>query len=247
MTDAQSGPEETNPAPPEGADPALPAAANPAPLAETNPMPPEGADPALTALAGSGPAAANPAPTALADSGPAAANPAPPAETNPALTALADSGIEHEVRPVARARSLEEAAAARGLRPGELIKSMVVRFNSAGSSSAAKAREYAVIMLPGDLAISWKKLRAYLGTSRAALPDADEAREVTGFERGTITPFGHGLRIIADVRVPKERISFGSGQHDLAVFANGADVLRAVNAEVADVADGADDAGRGGA
>lgn len=160
---------------------------------------------------------------------PAPSNPAP---TNPALAALVESGIDYEARPVERARSLEEAAASRGIAPGELVKSMVVRFDA-----AAGERDYAVILLPGDCSISWKKLRSYLGTHRAAMPHAEDAREVTGFERGTITPFGHGLRIIADQRVPAGRISFGSGQHDLAVFAKGADVLRAVNAEVADVAD----------
>jgi len=41
------------------------------------------------------------------------------------------------------------------------------------------------VLVPGDRAISWSKLRTLLGVSRLSMPDAAVAREVTGYERGT--------------------------------------------------------------
>ena len=46
------------------------------------------------------------------------------------------------------------------------------------------------IEVPGDRVISWPKLRALLGVSRLSMPDAEVARQATGYERGTITPLG---------------------------------------------------------
>ena len=69
----------------------------------------------------------------------------------------------------------------------------------------------------------WRpKLRAHLGVKRLSLPDADEARSATGYERGTITPFG-SLRpwpVIADERIAGREITLGAGQHGLAVAAH---------------------------
>ena len=44
------------------------------------------------------------------------------------------------------------------------------------------------------------KLRSHLGVKRLSLPSAAEARGATGYERGTITPFGatHAWPVIAD-------------------------------------------------
>ena len=63
--------------------------------------------------------------------------------------------------------------------------------------------DYLLVLVPGDRVISWPKMRALLGVNRLSMPDADEARAVTGFERGTITPFGTSTRlpVIADERM----------------------------------------------
>ena len=50
--------------------------------------------------------------------------------------------------------------------------------------------DFLLVLVPGDREISWPKLRALLGVSRLSMPSADVAREATGYERGTITPFG---------------------------------------------------------
>ena len=75
------------------------------------------------------------------------------------------------------------------------------------------------MLVPGDRAISWPKLRALLGVSRLSMPDAATAREVTGYERGTITPLGAitAWPVITDERVLGREITLGAGEHGLAV------------------------------
>ena len=50
--------------------------------------------------------------------------------------------------------------------------------------------DHLLVLVPGDRQISWPKLRSHLGVNRLSMPPADKAREATGYERGTITPFG---------------------------------------------------------
>src|SRR5665647_1645657 len=111
-----------------------------------------------------------------------------------ALAALDASGLRYRIARHAPVRSLAEAAAARQLRPEQLIKTLVVR---------RAEDDFLFVLVPGGRTISWPKLRALLGVARLSMPDADVARQVTGYERGTITPFGAttALPVIADARV----------------------------------------------
>lgn len=148
--------------------------------------------------------------------------------TNPALEALAASGLTHTVTRHGRVRSLQEAAAARGVEPRDLIKTMVVR---------RAEGDHLLALVPGDRTISWPKLRALLGVSRLSMPDADAALEVTGFERGTITPFGTRttLPVVADERIRGRTISIGAGEHGVAATLDGDALLAHLDATVADV------------
>jgi len=80
--------------------------------------------------------------------------------------------------------SVEEAAAARGVSVAAVVKSLLVRRGE---------DDYLLVLVPGDRSISWPKLRGLLGVSRLSMPDAATALEVTGYERGTITPLGVDL------------------------------------------------------
>ena len=66
--------------------------------------------------------------------------------------------------------------------------------------------DFLFVLVPGDdRESSWPKLRSLLGVSRLSMPDAAVARDVTGYERGTITPLGP-LRpwpVIPDVTGPR--------------------------------------------
>ena len=145
-----------------------------------------------------------------------------------ALEALESSGIAYRVIRHGPVRSLAEAARARGVEPADVVKTMVVRRGKG---------DYVFVLVPGDRAISWPRLRALLGVSRLSMPDATVARDVTGYERGTITPLGSATAwpVIADERLLGREITLGAGDHGVAVAVRAEDVLEALRATVADV------------
>ncbi len=145
-----------------------------------------------------------------------------------ALDALDSFGIPYRVIRHAPVGSLAEAATARGVEPADVVKTMVVRRGNG---------DYVFVLVPGDRAISWPKLRAMLGVNRLSLPDATVAREVTGYARGTITPLGSTTAwpVIADERVLGREITLGAGEHGVAVALRAEDVLTMLKAKVADV------------
>ena len=148
-----------------------------------------------------------------------------------ALEAVAASGLEHTVTRHGRVGSLQEAAAARGVRPRDVVKTMVVRRGE---------DDHLFVLVPGDRQISWPKLRALLGVNRLSMPDAAVAQEATGYARGTITPFGSTTAwpVVADQTLtgdPGRIISLGAGAHGVAVSVDAEAALSFLGAQVADV------------
>ncbi len=151
--------------------------------------------------------------------------------------AAADAlGLEYAVTRHGPLSSLAEAAAARGLEPRQIVKTMVVRVSE---------DDYRFVLVPGDREIAWPKLRRLLGVNRLSMPPADEAKAVTGYARGTITPLGslRALPVIADSSLG-ETISIGGGDHGVALTVAAADLLDVLGAQVADVTERAGDAAR---
>lgn len=146
-----------------------------------------------------------------------------------ALAAVEASGLAHRVVRHGPVRSLAEAAVARGVEPAAVVKTLVVRRGD---------DDYLFVLVPGDRTISWPKLRALLGVSRMSMPDAATALEATGYERGTITPFGstRSWPVVADERLTGE-ITLGGGAHGVAVAVDAAAAVAALGATVADVTD----------
>ena len=68
------------------------------------------------------------------------------------------------------------------------------------------------------------------------MPDKDMAREATGYERGTITPFGstRAWPVVADASIAGT-VSIGAGAHGVAATVDARDVIEALDAQVADV------------
>ena len=149
---------------------------------------------------------------------------------NPAEDALAASGLSYRLISHGPVRSLAEAARARGVSPADVVKTLVVRRGD---------DDFLFVLVPGDRTISWPKLRALLGVSRLSMPDATVAREVTGYERGTITPFGSLRRwpVIADERIAGREITLGAGQPGLAAALDAGQALQTLDATVADISD----------
>jgi Cys-tRNA(Pro) deacylase len=149
---------------------------------------------------------------------------------NPALDAMTAAGLAHRVIRHAPVRSLAEAAAARGAEVPDVVKTIVVRRGDG---------DYLFVLVPGDRVISWPKLRALLGVSRLSMPDATAAKDATGYERGTITPFGSSTAwpVFADERMAGRTITLGAGEHGTAVAVAADDALPALGATVADLSD----------
>ena len=143
------------------------------------------------------------------------------------LAAADQLGLEYELTRHGPVRSLAEAAAARGLTPHQVVKTMVVRVS---------ADDHRFVLVPGDREIAWPKLRAVVGVNRLSMPAADAAYEVTGFVRGTITPLGSStpLPVIADASV-QGTFSIGGGAHGVALTVDAAALVEALDATVADV------------
>jgi Cys-tRNA(Pro) deacylase len=145
-------------------------------------------------------------------------------------TSAADAlGLRHVVTRHGPVSSLAEAAAARGVEPRQIVKTMVVRVSD---------DDYRFVLVPGDREIAWPKLRALLGVNRLSMPSADVAREVTGYVRGTITPLGSRttLPVIADASITGT-VSIGGGAHGVALTVDAAELAAALGATVADVTD----------
>jgi len=147
------------------------------------------------------------------------------------IDALEASGLDFEITRHGRVGSLAEAAAARGVQPRDIVKTLVVRRGEG---------DFLFVLVPGDRAISWPKLRALLGVNRLSMPDQHVAKEVTGYERGTITPFGASTAwpVIADADLtgdPQRRISLGAGAHGVAATVPAEAALTHLGAQVADV------------
>ena len=139
-------------------------------------------------------------------------------------------GIPVEFLERAAVHSLDEAARLLGIDAGDIVKSLVVRRHD-GS--------YLFALVPGDRQISWAKLRAVVGVNKLRLPEAELALEATGFERGTITPLGSTTAwpVYVDERVAGRRVSMGAGEHGYSLFVEVDDLVRGLDATLADISE----------
>ncbi|MEV4899815.1 YbaK/EbsC family protein [Citricoccus sp. NPDC055426] len=150
--------------------------------------------------------------------------------TPPGLQAIIGSGLEYTLTEHGPVNSLAEAAAARGVDPDRLIKSLVVRRGEG---------DFLFVLVPGGHSISWPKLRALLGVNRLSMPSAAEALEVTGYPRGSITPFGATTAwpVIADLALAGGRVSIGAGAPGAAATVDADRLVEVLGAQLADVTD----------
>jgi prolyl-tRNA editing enzyme YbaK/EbsC (Cys-tRNA(Pro) deacylase) len=140
----------------------------------------------------------------------------------------AERGLAVDIVLRPAARSLEEAAELLGIRPSDIVKSLVVK-RADGS--------FLFALVPGGRKISWPKLRGLLGVNKLQLPDAAQALEATGYERGTITPLGSRTDwpVVADVTITGRRVSMGAGAHGVSAFVDSDALIAAFGARVADI------------
>ena len=68
----------------------------------------------------------------------------------PGVTDLRSRGIPHRIIHPGHVTSVEEAAAACGVAPGQVVKTLVIRRGEG---------DHVLVLIPGDRTLSWPKLR----------------------------------------------------------------------------------------
>lgn len=143
-------------------------------------------------------------------------------------SAAAARGLDIELRERPAANTLAEAAALLGLQPADIVKTLVVKRSD---------DTYLFALIPGDLTISWPKLRAIVGVNKLRLPEPELALAATGYERGTIVPIGSHTDwpIYADASIVGRRIAMGAGAAGYSLFVDADELIAAYGAIVADI------------
>jgi Cys-tRNA(Pro)/Cys-tRNA(Cys) deacylase len=143
--------------------------------------------------------------------------------STPVMRVLDERGIPYRFfRHPNPVHTLEQAARERGQRPEQIIRSIVFRLSRGG---------FVMVLVAGDHQVSWQALRRYLGTSRISMATEEEVLEVTGYERGAVSPIGtrQPMRILADRGVWLEKeISVGSGVRYTSIIMQKDDFRRAI-------------------
>src|SRR3954471_22533764 len=145
-------------------------------------------------------------------------------------SAARSRGIDIEFVERPGAGSLEEAAGLLGIAPADIVKTLVVK---------RKDGTFLFALIPGDRQIAWAKLRAVVGVNKLQLPDAGQAHEATGYERGTITPLGSTTPwpVYADERILGRRVAMGAGEHGMSAFVDADALVSGFGAVLADISD----------
>jgi len=148
----------------------------------------------------------------------------------PALVALHGAGVphtthayEHDVRSKAYG---EEAAAALGVDPVRLLKTLVVDVDG----------RLVVAVVPVAGSLDLKALAAAVGGRRAALADQRAAERATGYVRGGISPLGHRTRlpvVVAAGALAHDTVLVSAGRRGLQVELAPADLVRLAGATTA--------------
>jgi len=80
-----------------------------------------------------------------------------------------------------KVNSLEQAAQERNQSPEHVIRSLLFRLKEA---------EFALILVAGPQQIPWKRLRQFFNQRRLSMANPEEVFKVTGYQIGTVSPFG---------------------------------------------------------
>jgi Cys-tRNA(Pro) deacylase len=141
----------------------------------------------------------------------------------PAPEELTTRGIPHrEFTHPGPVESLEQAAAERGQQPEQVVRSILFHITDG---------EYVLVLTGGPRRIDWATLRRHLGVSRIRMAKPEEVIDVTGFQIGSVGPFGlpSPIPILVDRSLfGQEEVSIGSGVRGTTIFIRTRDLKRAL-------------------
>jgi Cys-tRNA(Pro)/Cys-tRNA(Cys) deacylase len=147
---------------------------------------------------------------------------------------LDELDIPYQPRQQARKQFTAEGVAEDlGVLVAWVVKAMIVQ----GSD-----RSFSLVVIPGDLQLSLKKIGAVLGDKNVAMAQPRDVQRVTGYQVGAVSVLGYrrdDVPSYLDQNVlALERVVISSGRPDLGLEMDPQDLLRALGAEVGDFAYG---------
>lgn len=111
----------------------------------------------------------------------------------------------------------------RGTAPGQGAKAMLCRSKDGDPA-------YALVVLPGDRKLDFKRVAQVLGMKKATLASPDEAMATTGCAIGAIPPFvdAPGMRLVVDPDLVERfpEIAFNAGRLDRSIVLDSTDYVR---------------------
>lgn len=116
--------------------------------------------------------------------------------------------------------TIEDAAQQRGVRPSQMVKSIVLR---------DMGNLYALACAPGDRSVDPKKVRALLNCRRMTCVDLADVATLTGYQIGTVTPLllSTPMTIIFDHSIMQEEIlTISSGSNMAGIALNRDDLIQ---------------------
>ena len=126
-------------------------------------------------------------------------------------------------------KGAEFASQAIGFPLNQTIKTLVAETGPKG---------HALVLMPGDKNLSFKKLAKAVGVKRTAMADIPTAERLTGYMVGGISPFGtkRRLQVIMEKNLLKyDRIAINAGQRGIMLIMNPKDIVSVVEAKLDDL------------
>lgn len=157
---------------------------------------------------------------------------APSEGPNPLFGYLAGGGVAAEmVRPGSEMPTVPLAAAALGVEPGRIVKSIVFCHKKDKSRAC-------LAIAPGDGRVQITKVARALGLSQLKLASPETALQATGYAVGGVPPVGHlrALPVVLDASVVGLDVVYGGGGDEWHMLRiTPAEILRLTGAVVADI------------
>ena len=119
----------------------------------------------------------------------------------------------------------EEAAKVRGTKPEQGAKALVMYAD----------RNPIMVVLPGNLKVDVKQLKADLGFKDIKMATPEEVRKLTGVEIGAVPPFGNLFKMSLYVESKLSanyEIAFNAGRHDRSIKMKYADFIKLTKPQI---------------
>jgi len=118
--------------------------------------------------------------------------------------------------------TIEQAARERNQEIGQVVRSILFRLSE---------EDYAMVLIAGPWQVSWRGLRKHFNQSRLTIASPEEVEEITGYQIGSVSPFGlpNPIPILVDEGVlVQPAVSLGSGLRGTAILLTKENLLKAL-------------------